>query len=619
MKVDFVLPYVNCNEKIWQKSYIDERKKLNLSTEIDSARFREWDNLRFVFRGIEKNLPFINKIYLIVSNIEQVPSYIDQNKVKIVLHKDIIPKEFLPTFNSCTIEMFLNRIKGLSDYFIYSNDDIFLLKEFKESDFFDENGYPKIRTRFSSGNNTIFKKVQFLEQKKVAEIFNKKVNISNWMKVDHNLSPLTKESLQDINIILSKDVYNSCTKFRDKKNYNQYIYTYYSYFSGKYSDSNRKYKYFDFSKNQKEVLSDIVDTIVNKKTQSICINDSANLYDEEFEEIKNQINKAFLKIFPTVSKYEKSISLESTSNNKIIITQKTPEKIDYVFPYVDSDDPVWQKIHNKFSPKKIETTYDIWATDDSRFRSNDLLKYVFRGIEKNLPWINNVYMLVMCDSQVPSWLNKEKVKIITHDKFIPREFLPTFNSSTIEMFLGNIPGVSEKFLYGNDDMFPTRLMNKSSFFEGDKLKYHISTDRFRDDFIGDVLRREDRKLILNVDDGVVERVNHVITPYLKSTILEVYKKYYNQILNSCTMFRKENNYNQWIFSLYQAHYKNFEDSKLQYLVKEMLLSNIKKWNVNWRNYDVVCLNDSKETTQHELQIVKHKFEVMFPDKSKYER
>ena len=127
--IDFILPYVDCNDKNWQKTYIDTRRKMDLSTEINPLRYRSWDNLQYIFRGIDLFMPYIRKVFLIVSNIEQIPSWLNTEKVNIVLHKDFIPEEFLPTFNSCTIEMFLPNINDLSENFIYSNDDIFILNE----------------------------------------------------------------------------------------------------------------------------------------------------------------------------------------------------------------------------------------------------------------------------------------------------------------------------------------------------------------------------------------------------------------------------------------------------------------------------------------------------------
>jgi hypothetical protein len=61
--------------------------------------------------------------------------------VNIIKHSDFIPSHFLPTFNSATIECFLHRIKSLSNFFIYGNDDTYIMNTCYESDFF-KNGMP---------------------------------------------------------------------------------------------------------------------------------------------------------------------------------------------------------------------------------------------------------------------------------------------------------------------------------------------------------------------------------------------------------------------------------------------------------------------------------------------
>ena len=111
--MDIVITYVNSLDPEWQKDY-----EKHTNTPILEKRFRDWGTLKYLFRGIAKNMPFIRKVFLVVSNDSQVPLWIDRNKVEIVLHKDIIPAEYLPTFNSNTIEMHLHRIKELDEQFL---------------------------------------------------------------------------------------------------------------------------------------------------------------------------------------------------------------------------------------------------------------------------------------------------------------------------------------------------------------------------------------------------------------------------------------------------------------------------------------------------------------------
>lgn len=303
-EIDFVFPYVDCNDPIWQKNYKETRNKLDLPTEIKLERFREWDNLKYLFRGINEFMPWIRKVHMIASNPEQVPKWLNTNEVDIVLHKDIIPKEFLPTFNSTTIEMFINKIPDLADGIIYGNDDVFPIRPMKPSDFFI-NGLPKIRMKLDKGQNTQFKKVEFNCQKIIADYLGMELMNPNkqFFKVEHSLSPLSKKLVDKSIDIFGKILYNSCTEFRKEKNINQYFYTYYAFFTSRFEISNRTYIYRKLDNVRKSVK--IANDIINQKADIICINDNSDFDKKYFTEAKNNINSAFEKILKEKSKFEK--------------------------------------------------------------------------------------------------------------------------------------------------------------------------------------------------------------------------------------------------------------------------------------------------------------------------
>ena len=88
--IDFVIPWVDGSDIEWQK----ERAKYDISKKIDinncSARFRDWDNLQYFFRGVEKYAPWVHKIYFITWG--HLPKWLntDNPKLVIVNHKDYI-------------------------------------------------------------------------------------------------------------------------------------------------------------------------------------------------------------------------------------------------------------------------------------------------------------------------------------------------------------------------------------------------------------------------------------------------------------------------------------------------------------------------------------------------
>ena len=77
--MDIVITYVNGLDPIWQKDY-----EQHTNTPILEKRFRDWGTLRYLFRGIEKNMPFIRKVFLVVACESQVPEWINQEEVHIV-------------------------------------------------------------------------------------------------------------------------------------------------------------------------------------------------------------------------------------------------------------------------------------------------------------------------------------------------------------------------------------------------------------------------------------------------------------------------------------------------------------------------------------------------------
>ena len=130
-------------------------------------------------------------------------------------------------------------------------------------------------------------------------------------------------------------------------------------------------------------------------------------------------------------------------------------RVDLIIPFVDSADELWACEYYK----------EFGESPMSKFRGNEeIFKCNLRSIAKYLPWINQVYVLVMSESQIPKWLNTSTVKIIYHKDFIPEKYLPTFNECTIELFQHKIPGLSEHYLVGNDDYLVTAPLSREDFF-----------------------------------------------------------------------------------------------------------------------------------------------------------
>ena len=125
-KIDFVITWVDGKDPDWLEQY-NFYKNDNINDHAkNNARFRDWENLIYLFRSVDKYCPWVRKIHLVTFG--HYPNWLNINyeKINVVCHEDIIPKEFLPTFNSRVIAIYLNKIKDLSEKFVYFNDDTFI-------------------------------------------------------------------------------------------------------------------------------------------------------------------------------------------------------------------------------------------------------------------------------------------------------------------------------------------------------------------------------------------------------------------------------------------------------------------------------------------------------------
>ena len=134
-------------------------------------------------------------------------------------------------------------------------------------------------------------------------------------------------------------------------------------------------------------------------------------------------------------------------------------KIDFVIPWVDGSDPAWRK--EKYKYMGIDEP-DAGA---ERYREMGILKYWFRAVEAYAPWVNQIHFITW--GHLPQWLNTEcpKLHIVNHKDYIPEKYLPTFSSHPIELNIHRIPGLSEHFVYFNDDMFLNGPVKPEFFFQ----------------------------------------------------------------------------------------------------------------------------------------------------------
>ena len=133
--IDFIITWVDGSDPEWQAEKAKYKKDTGDSRQ---NRYRDWETLKYWFRGIEKFAPWVNRIFFVTWG--HLPPWLntDHPKLKIVRHSDYIPQEYLPTFSSRPIDMNFHRISDLSEHFVYFNDDMFLIRDVSREDFFKD-------------------------------------------------------------------------------------------------------------------------------------------------------------------------------------------------------------------------------------------------------------------------------------------------------------------------------------------------------------------------------------------------------------------------------------------------------------------------------------------------
>ncbi len=330
-------------------------------------------------------------------------------------------------------------------------------------------------------------------------------------------------------------------------------------------------------------------------------------------------------------------------------------KIDFVLPWVDGGDPLWLAEKAKYSPSPMAD-----SASEIRYRDWDNLQYWFRAVENFAPWVNGIYFITW--GHIPAWLNckADKLHIVKHSDYIPAEYLPTFSSHTIELNIHRIKGLSENFVYFNDDMFLTRPVKPEDFFKNGRPcdTFGLNCIYFGEDSAGhfngsdlevintefkgqkkSIMKRDFRKWFSGRNGGAVRmktfllsawdwfpgfHYDHLPTDLCRSTMEAVWQKYGDVLDKTCRdRFRQESNVNQWLFKYWQLCKGNYEVRSGKFgkvfHIDDNNFDELCSAIVNKR-YSMICVNDTPKTTgfEEKKQRVKEAFESILPERSGFE-
>lgn len=332
--IDFVVLWVDSNDETWQKAYFYYKGLENKNNVHGTSltRFRDWDNLQYWFRAVEENCPWVRKIHFVTCG--HYPKWLNKNhpKLNLVKHSDFIDEKFLPTFNANTIELNIHRIEGLSEKFVYFNDDFFVNKPLKE-DFFFKNNKPCdffvmdslrqdgidhffgcIRHRSISLVNKHFRKKDVIKKQFfkiynpiyregfILNILNYPMSSFSYLTTPHLPQPFIKTTFKKIWSLENEALEQVCSnKFRQATDVNQYIFRNWHLVTGQF------YPVFPYNRGvfrnvKEDNIKKICDDIISGIPNVMCINDGNDI--DNFDFFKHEIQVAFEKRYPVSSLYE---------------------------------------------------------------------------------------------------------------------------------------------------------------------------------------------------------------------------------------------------------------------------------------------------------------------------
>lgn len=329
--IDFVVTWVDDSDAAWR----EEKARYSGIGVVDDReeRYRDWGLFRYWFRSVEKFAPWVRKVHLVTWG--HLPSWLDTRhpKLHVVRHEDYIPKQFLPVFNSNVLELYLHKIPGLSEKFVYFNDDLYLTKPAKQKDFFRE-GKPcdmlALQPVIANPKNPVMSHLYLNNSLVLCKYFDKRKNmkkqpwsyfklgyppmyfIYNFLELAfpqftgfysvHGHAPFLRSTFAELwekeeELFLKV----SENRFRSETDVTPYLFREWQKLSGNFYPCNMQkgFRYFELTEDNRELLK----ALPKQKYKVTCINDGDTGGDSE--RIREELVQAFQQLFPDKSEFER--------------------------------------------------------------------------------------------------------------------------------------------------------------------------------------------------------------------------------------------------------------------------------------------------------------------------
>lgn len=330
MDIDFVITWVDMNDPKWQADFSKySGRNENTKNGVSEARFRDNGFLRYWFRGVEKFAPWVRRIHFVTSG--QKPEWLDESnpKINLVNHKDYIPEEFLPTYNSVVIERYIHRIPGLADHFVYFNDDFYIINTIAPTRFF-RNGMPcdiaaflynpswsqwykRIKNNLKIINRH-FDKREVMRRDRDKWFHKSYGSKAHWnyllkpygkfitLRTPHNAQPYLKSTFEEVWAVAGKELTEtSVNRFRALNDLTPELFRTWQICRGNFEPYNTysDTKMFPLMVRPRQAVR----AIYNQSYSLICLND--NVHIRNYDRVMADIRAAFESILPEKSGFER--------------------------------------------------------------------------------------------------------------------------------------------------------------------------------------------------------------------------------------------------------------------------------------------------------------------------
>lgn len=311
--IDVVIAWVDGGDGKWQ-----EKRKQSVSDNQDMAteQYRDWGLLPYALKSIALYAPWVRRIFLVTDS--QIPACLDTmpdevlTKLTVVDHTDFIPKEYLPTFNANPIELNFHRIEGLSEQFIYFNDDFLLTNSVEPTDFFVD-GKPVDEACLNgiNGKDNVFAGIQFHNMALMNKHYDIKAvrkSLGKWLHISygkdnirtllllpfkrlqgirnpHGPMPLLKSTYEKVWKRDYEILHKTCLcKTRDESNVSVYAMRYEQLLSANFMPKKSDNCYLEVTDSPRKIAKAL------EKAKSVCIND-VPMSEKDFVIYKKRIIK----------------------------------------------------------------------------------------------------------------------------------------------------------------------------------------------------------------------------------------------------------------------------------------------------------------------------------------